>query len=577
MSVSVAMIVKNEERALGRCLDSIKGAVDEIVVVDTGSTDTTKEIARRYTSRVFDFPWIDDFAAARQFAFDQTIGDWVFWLDADDIVLNAELIRPLAASAPDDVGGFYWRYVLGRDARGEPTFEYWRERCVRNDGSFRWVGRVHEVLVGSSPRQIVQADGIVVEHHPPPGRVEESGRNLRILEKEYAETGGAMDPRHLFYLGREYADHGNHDRAIEILTEYLRVGQWDDERYSAQTKIAELYRIQGRYAEAIDADLQALKIYPRWPDAYFGLARSYYFLKDWPKVVHWTDIGRNLPMPETLLFRNPLDYSFNWIIYYTNAVFSLGDSLTAFAWSRRALEIAPDDAMHRHNLAFFATTVGPEELIPIEVSVANFPTYAIIPVHDQHELTLALLHQLALPSNRVIVIDNNSTVPARDALFGQTRVVEHANRNLSEIWNLGLDLVAAECPGPHNVAVLNNDLEIPPGFLDGLAAGLRARPDHLIAFPDAEGRLPPDVCFASGRMTGYAFMLRGEAGIRADPRFVWWYGDDDLARQARLRGKVVCVGGVGVRHLAGNVATSTNPELAAISAQDQQRFAAKWG
>ena len=117
VTVSVAMIVKTEERTLARCLDSIRGAVDEIVIVDTGSVDATVEIARRYTDRIFEFPWIDDFAAARQFAFDQATGDWVAWLDADDVVLHADRIRPLADTAPADVAGFYWRYVLGRDAR----------------------------------------------------------------------------------------------------------------------------------------------------------------------------------------------------------------------------------------------------------------------------------------------------------------------------------------------------------------------------------------------------------------------------------------------------------------------------
>jgi len=144
MTVSAALIVKNEERTLGRCLASIQGAVDEIVVVDTGSEDATKQVARQFGARVLDFPWRDDFGAARQFAFDHATSDWVFWLDADDVVIGADQIRRLTAAAVPDVGGFYWRYILGRDARGEPTFVYWRERCVRNDGSFRWVGRVRQ-------------------------------------------------------------------------------------------------------------------------------------------------------------------------------------------------------------------------------------------------------------------------------------------------------------------------------------------------------------------------------------------------------------------------------------------------
>ena len=77
-------------------------------------------------------------------------------------------------------------------------------------------------------------------------------------------------------------------------------------------------------------------------------------------------------------------------------------------------------------------------------------------------------------------------------------------------------------------------------------------------------------------MTGYAFMLRGEDGIRADPQFVWWYGDDDIERQGRARGNVVCVGGVNVRHLEPNAATATDPELQVTAMRDWERFLAKW-
>ena len=80
--ISLTMIVKNEEANLPHCLESVAGLFDEIVVVDTGSKDRTREIAREFGARVFDFVWVDDFAAARNAALARATGDYAFWLDA---------------------------------------------------------------------------------------------------------------------------------------------------------------------------------------------------------------------------------------------------------------------------------------------------------------------------------------------------------------------------------------------------------------------------------------------------------------------------------------------------------------
>ena len=86
ITVSLCMIVKNEEDVLSRCLSSVQGLVEEMVVVDTGSTDSTKEVARKFTDRVFDFPWAEDFSQARNFSFSQATQQFCLWMDADDVI-----------------------------------------------------------------------------------------------------------------------------------------------------------------------------------------------------------------------------------------------------------------------------------------------------------------------------------------------------------------------------------------------------------------------------------------------------------------------------------------------------------
>lgn len=358
MTVTATLIVRDEEHTLPICLDSLSGAVDEIVVVDTGSRDATRQVAKRYTSQVYDFTWVKDFAAARQFALDQAKTDWVTWVDADDVVLGAGAISELAANAPVDVGAIYWPYITARDRYDNPTCQFWRERLVRNDGSYHWEGRVHEVLTTSRDWKTMNSSQVVVEHRPPPGEASHSRRNLEILEAEYAESGKNPAPRLLFYLGREYAVNGQPEQALQIFAEYRQRASWGDERYQAMLQEAEIQLVLGEDEQAIDTLFQTLKVCPHWPDAYFALARAYYYRRDWHKVVHWTEIGRAMPWPETLLFTNPMDYRFNWMIYYTNALFYLNEVQAALEWTDRALTICPGDSMHRQNLAFFRESVS---------------------------------------------------------------------------------------------------------------------------------------------------------------------------------------------------------------------------
>ena len=107
-TLSLCMIVKNEEQFIEQCLQSVKGLVDEIVIVDTGSTDKTKEIASRFTRRIYDFVWCDDFSAARNVSLNHATGDWILVLDADERVAiqDHSMIKHLISSVSVDTRGF---------------------------------------------------------------------------------------------------------------------------------------------------------------------------------------------------------------------------------------------------------------------------------------------------------------------------------------------------------------------------------------------------------------------------------------------------------------------------------------
>jgi glycosyltransferase involved in cell wall biosynthesis/SAM-dependent methyltransferase len=192
------MIVRDEERNLGTCLDSLAGLADEIVVVDTGSTDRTREVATRYGAQVHDFAWVDDFAAARNESIRHARGRWILWLDADEW-LDAEN-RARLARLLDGLDGrcrgyrMHQRSAIGaaaqRDESGTVIFQ--QVRLFPNAPGIRWEYRVHEQIGPSIERQggeVLDSD-VFIEHsgYADPGLFQRKAeRNLRLLEREVAE------------------------------------------------------------------------------------------------------------------------------------------------------------------------------------------------------------------------------------------------------------------------------------------------------------------------------------------------------------------------------------------------------
>lgn len=218
-SLSVCMIVKNEAHQLAGALENFRDFADEIVVVDTGSTDNTWEIASRYTDRVFDFPWCDDFSAARNQSLAQATGDYVLWMDADDRVSPemAGRIRELKGLF-DGQNAFY--FVLeDMDASG-PSCAFHQLRCAPRRDDVRFHGRIHEQLRidGLFP---LTAD-IVIRHHGYIHRETHQRkieRNLALLEKERAD--GRDDAQIHYYLSLTCGSLDRYEEAIEHMQSAL--------------------------------------------------------------------------------------------------------------------------------------------------------------------------------------------------------------------------------------------------------------------------------------------------------------------------------------------------------------------
>lgn len=211
-----------------------------------------------------------------------------------------------------------------------------------------------------------------------------------------------------------------------------------------------------------------------------------------------------------------------------------------------------------------------------EACVPALPTYAVIASKNRPEMLATLRAQLDGQVTKTFVFDNGyDTAPAGS-------ITAHG-LPLHFMWNTGLASAAADANGkPHNVLVINDDVEVPNEFCAQLESALRAHDDHWVAYPNhRELDVPPgqyartsSEAMAGQTISGWAFMLRGEAGLRFDEQFSWWYGDAWLEYQVRQAGKfVVCVGGCFARHLDPLRSTLDDPERLAQAEADEALFA----
>lgn len=221
--VSLAMIVKNEEKFLARCLESIKTFVDEIIIVDTGSTDLTKLVAAQFTDKIFDFNWCDDFSKARNFAFSKATSKYVMWLDADDVVTPDNLIKlkNLKQKLKESQTDVYMlKYETAFDEKGRCTFAYNRERILKNNKTFLWEGAVHEAI---TPHGKIENLDIAIRHLKDDKKTDPK-RNLKIY-RQLIKSGKVFSPREQYYFARELYYNGYYKKAIKEFTNFLKGGK----------------------------------------------------------------------------------------------------------------------------------------------------------------------------------------------------------------------------------------------------------------------------------------------------------------------------------------------------------------
>ncbi len=437
--VTAALIVRDAAPTLEACLQSIRDHVDEIVVVDTGSTDASPEIAKKYahkwerytgcnrnplTGVEDDCIW--DFADARNKSFELASNECVWWCDSDDTIEGAEHLRSIAASLPEGNAAALVPYEYSYDAAGNCTCVHWRERLLKPASAFVWNTPCHEVCM---PRaggvQAVPAPQVRIKHRAqwaaaqPGAKPREPHRNLRILEA-YLQRVGESAPRAMYYCGVELARAGAFGAAQDMLERYAQISGWADEKCLAELELGRIALHSGGFKQAIKW-AQAATLTKAWPDPYFLMAKAFFGMalkgaqsereRNLHRAKKFYEDGARLPDAETVLFYNPTErYDIERYVAQIHAHF--GDIDGAAEACRRGLKgLNGDPDLMDQLRQYEAVRIGRE----VDVALARLVTLEKITpaVKDAVEGLLSGRLQLPTPHpNERLALPANDTRPA---------------------------------------------------------------------------------------------------------------------------------------------------------------------
>jgi glycosyltransferase involved in cell wall biosynthesis len=348
MEISLCLIVRNEENTLARCLESFKPLVDEIIVVDTGSTDKTIKIAKKFTDKVFEFSWVDDFSAARNFSFSKATKDWVMWVDADDIIRekDAEKFLELKREVEPEVNTVMMKYITALDDNGNEAFSFFRERIVRRSSGAVWKEPVHEYLAYLTP--IKKVDIAIL--HKQEQKSERTDRNLRIYEAQKK-----LSTRGEYYYARELFYHGRFRESIKTFEKFLtRPDAWVEDKIGALLHIGKCYIALNLPVDAIGASLRSFSLAIPRAESVCQVAECFNKMGQIREAFFWYKLASSIEIPRDSNGFIQADY-YNFIPLIECCVLAdkLGLRAEAIEFNERAAKFKPNHPSVLYNREYF--------------------------------------------------------------------------------------------------------------------------------------------------------------------------------------------------------------------------------
>lgn len=334
IKLAVILIVKgtdDEATLLQNCLNSVEAYADGIFI-NINSKDGQKpsqkviDVADSFTNNVILTTWKEDFAKARNENLAQVPNYFthVMWLDTDDTVDKPHKIKEVLAAAPS-VDCLFVDYEYDHDEDGNPTTVHLIGRIIKNNGSHKWKGSIHETLIETRGVNQGSTRDFKVVHHASGDRIAQSyARNIAMLEAQLENEGDEPDPRTFYYLGCTYIDAGNAERAKELLANYLILSGWDQERSQALTKLGNIHLSEGNTTEAKRCFAVAIAEDPDNPEPRVNLGSLELELQQYHKARRHLEYVETMEKDLTTLERNPMSYTLRTHLLLVDTYVGLG-------------------------------------------------------------------------------------------------------------------------------------------------------------------------------------------------------------------------------------------------------------
>lgn len=343
--ISLCMIVKNEEDCLNNCLSSVHDLVDEIIIVDTGSTDKTIDIAKNYTDKIYKFKWIDDFSKARNYSFSKATKEYIFWLDADDIIeeKEREKFKEFKKNIDSNIDIYRMKYIYSKDSEGKPTLIQLKDRIYKRKNNYIWHSPIHEYI---TPFGKIKNTDIIITHNKQ--AIHDKERNMRIFNKMIKE-GYKFNIREEYCYASEFFYGKKYEKAIELYEKFKDkyIVDFDNNYFYinfALIDLAKSYIKTKNYNNAIDTLLTYMKFNTPTPVCLNELAYIYTHLEKYDIANFWYRTSLLQKDKENDEYQKYLTFlGLGYTCYKQNNI------VEAIEYNERAGKIYPNDETYLKN------------------------------------------------------------------------------------------------------------------------------------------------------------------------------------------------------------------------------------